>query len=253
MISRMRKCVLLVGVALLALAQSVPAQTGVTAVLPNGRVIHPAGNWIALAPYPFALAVRPDGAEIAAPSIGFPFALNVIANPADPQPSVRRMPAGENSDPAIEVHAGLAYSADGSLLYVATGDSGKIRTYKTSDWTKAAEVSLDGPIPNFSKPAEGSFAATVLASPDGKTLFALDQGNWRIVVHRQLSLRPRALSRWRAPLRHEHRALRIHHHSWRQRKKSTWHWPSLSTIRLSVQSRARRRHRRRQKDSRPRR
>ena len=182
MISRMRKCVLLVGVALLALAQSVPAQTGVTAVLPNGRVIHPAGNWIALAPYPFALAVRPDGAEIAAPSIGFPFALNVIANPADPQPSVRRMPAGENSDPAIEVHAGLAYSADGSLLYVATGDSGKIRTYKTSDWTKAAEVSLDGPIPNFSKPAEGSFAATVLASPDGKTLFALDQGNWRIVV-----------------------------------------------------------------------
>lgn len=166
---------------------SLLAQTGVTAVLPNGRAIHPAGHWIALAPYPFALAVRPDGGEIAAPSIGFPFALNVIANPSSAQPAVRRMPAGENNDPAVEVHAGLAYSADGSLLYVATGDSGKIRAYKTSDWTAAAEVSLDGPIPGTgqdagAKPAEGSFAATVIPSADGKTLYALDQGNWRIVI-----------------------------------------------------------------------
>ena len=43
------------------------AQTGVTATLPNGRAIHPAGNWIAVAPYPFAIAVRPDGAELAVP------------------------------------------------------------------------------------------------------------------------------------------------------------------------------------------
>jgi len=49
------------------------AQKGVTAILPNGREIHPAGNWISLAPYPFALSVRPDGREIAIPSIGFPF------------------------------------------------------------------------------------------------------------------------------------------------------------------------------------
>ena len=38
-----------------------PFSSGITAVLPNGREIHPAGNWIPLAPYPFALAVRPDG------------------------------------------------------------------------------------------------------------------------------------------------------------------------------------------------
>jgi DNA-binding beta-propeller fold protein YncE len=105
------------------------AQTGVTAVLPNGREIHPAGNWIAVAPYPFAVAVRGDGAQLAVPSIGFPFALNVIDGPAGENPAVRRMPAGENNDPAVEVHAGLAYSPEGKLLYVATGDSGKIRAY----------------------------------------------------------------------------------------------------------------------------
>jgi len=187
-------------------------QPGVTAVLPNGRQIHPAGNWIPLAPYPFALAVRGDGAEIAAPSIGFPFALNVVGDPSGARPTEKRMPAGENNDPAVEVHAGLAYSPDGSLLYVATGDSGKIRVYKTSDWTKVGEVSLDGAVEagdrqvaketsgvgaagarqagglpaqagnSAKREVHGSFAATLIVSADGKTLYALDQGNWRVVI-----------------------------------------------------------------------
>jgi len=157
------------------------AQSGVTAVLPNGREIHPAGNWIPLAPYPFALAVRPDGGEIAVPSIGFPFTLNVVADPSGASPTVRRMPpAGMHSDPVIEVHAGMTYSLDGSLLYVATGDSGKVRAYRTSDWTAAGEVSLDGPIAG--KESSGSFAATLILSQDGHTLYALDQGNWRVVI-----------------------------------------------------------------------
>jgi YVTN family beta-propeller protein len=165
-------------------AVALTAQSGVTAVLPNGREIRPAGHWIGLAPYPFALAVRPDGGQIAVPSIGFPFALNVIDGPTATQSAVRRMPAGEENDSKIEVHAGLAYSPDGALLYVATGDSGKIRSYRTSDWTKAGEVSLDGPVvrPDEIKVASGSFAATLIVSSDGKTLYALDQGNWRVVI-----------------------------------------------------------------------
>lgn len=156
------------------------AETGIVATLPNGRVIRPAGKWIPLAPYPFALALRPDGRQIAAPSIGFPFALNVIDDPAGTNPVVKRMPAGEKRDPAIEVHAGLVYSHDGSLLYVATGDSGKVRAYRTSDWTPAGEVSLDSPLGG--KQSDGSFAATLTISADGSTLYVLDQGNWRVVI-----------------------------------------------------------------------
>ena len=155
------------------------AQTGVTATLPNGRKILPTGNWIPLAPYPFALAVRPDGAEISVPSIGFPFALNVVDQPQGTSPSVRRMPSGHENDPSIEVHAGLAYSPDGALLYVATGDSGKIRAYRSSDWTPAGEVSLDGTLGG--KSFSGSFAATLVASADGRTLYALDQGDRKSV------------------------------------------------------------------------
>jgi YVTN family beta-propeller protein len=166
------------------------AQKGVTAILPNGREIHPAGNWISLAPYPFALSVRPDGREIAIPSIGFPFALNVISDPSSITPTVRRMPADTphtpgakhkaENDPSIEVHAGLAYTPDGALLYVATGDSGKIRAYRTSDWKPAGEVSLDGTLAGTQFSA--SFAATLTISADGKTIYVLDQGNWRVVI-----------------------------------------------------------------------
>jgi YVTN family beta-propeller protein len=171
---------LLVAAASAALSIAHAQTAGVTAVLPNGREIHPAGNWIPLAPYPFALAVRPDGMQIAVPSIGFPFALNVVDRPDNPQAAVTRMPSGSENDPNVEVHGGLVYSPDGSLLYVATGDSGKIRVYRTSDWHAVREVSLDGPLSgnNFG----GSFAATLAISSDGKTLYALDQGNWRIVI-----------------------------------------------------------------------
>jgi YVTN family beta-propeller protein len=180
MTSRIRRLICLACAAVVFTAPALRPQSGVTAVLPNGREIHPAGNWIPLAPYPFALAVRPDGGEIAVPSIGYPFALNVIANPSGASPSVLRMPPGSHNDPSIEVHAGLAYSQDGTLLYVATGDSGKIRAYRTSDWTAAGEVSLDGLIAE--KESSGSFAATLILSTDGHTLYALDQGNWRIVI-----------------------------------------------------------------------
>ena len=156
------------------------ALTGVTAVLPNGREIHPAGSWIQLAPYPFALAVRPDGGQIAIPSIGFPFALNVVDAPESANPTAMRMPKGENNKPEIEVHAGLMYSPDGSLLYVATGHSGKVVVYRTADWSHAAELSLDGA--TAGKEYKHSFAATLAASADGKTLFVLDQANWRIVI-----------------------------------------------------------------------
>ncbi len=129
---------------------------------------------------PLRIAVSPNGAQIAVPSIGFPFALNIVNLPDTAKATVTRMPAGHENDPKMEVHAGLAYSPDSALLYVATGESGKIRAYSTADWHAVGEVSLDGPLSgnNFG----GSFAATLVVSADGKTLYALDQGNWRVVV-----------------------------------------------------------------------
>lgn len=156
------------------------AQARVNATLPNGRQIEPAGKWIPVAPYPFALALRPDGAQVAVPSIGFPFAMNVIDNPTSDKPKTQRFPKTRENDPAVEVDAGVTYSADGRLLYVSTGDSGKVRVYDTTTWAAIKAASLDGAIGDGS--FDKSFAGALAISKDGKLLFVVDEGNWRVVV-----------------------------------------------------------------------
>ena len=156
------------------------AQTHGKSTLPNGREIEPVGKWFPVAPYPFAIAVRPDGAQAAVPSIGFPFALNVVDDPASDHPVTRRFPKTRENDPSIEVDAGVVYSPDGKLLYVSTGDSGKVRVYDTMDWSDARETTLGGEING--KKFEKSFAGALVLSKDGKLLFVVDEGNWRVVV-----------------------------------------------------------------------
>jgi YVTN family beta-propeller protein len=175
-----------------ALTQQPVAQSSIQATLPNGREIRPEGKWITVAPFPFALAVRPDGNQLAVPSIGWPFSLNLIDAPTGDAPTMHRYPEGHQNDPAIETHAGVAYSLDGSMLYLASGDSGKVKAYSAKNFKFLTEASLNGIIPTADgKPGQkfdDSFAATLILSPDGRTLYALDQGNWRVVIMDALTL-----------------------------------------------------------------
>ncbi|HZY72067.1 MAG TPA: YncE family protein [Edaphobacter sp.] len=75
---------------------------------------------------------------------------------------------------------GVVYSPDGSLLYDPTGDSGAIDIYDSHTWRHVGRIPLDGKLGG--RMYKESFAAVVLLSPDGKTLYALDQGNWRVVA-----------------------------------------------------------------------
>ncbi|MDX6460549.1 MAG: hypothetical protein QOE55_4246 [Acidobacteriaceae bacterium] len=152
----------------------------VRTTLPNGRTIAPAGTWTELAPYPFAVAARPDGKQLVAPSLGFPFTLNIVDEPADSEPKVRRIPAdGKNTD-EVQVHMGVAYSPDGSLLYDATGDSGAVNVLRTDTFAIVGRIALDGIVDGHE--AKESFAAALALSSDGSLLYVLDQGNWRVVV-----------------------------------------------------------------------
>jgi len=156
-----------------------------SATLPNGRVITPEGGWQTTAPYPYALAVRPDGNEIVMPSIGWPFSLNIVEHPASIGQAgsltpARRVPLGRKNDPEIQVHTGVVYSPDGALLYDTTGDTGSIHIYSTADWKRVGVVSLNGL--TAGKSFAQSFSAAIALSPDGRLLYVLDQGNWRVVV-----------------------------------------------------------------------
>ena len=148
--------------------------------LPNGRLITPQGAWHTVAPFPFALAVRPDGEQIVLPCIGWPFSLSIIDHPDSPDARVTNIPPGAKNDPDVQVHAGVAYSPDGRLLYDATGDSGAVDVWSTDNWQRVGRISLNGPLAgaNYSE----SFAANLAFSRDGRFLYVIDQGNWRLVV-----------------------------------------------------------------------
>ena len=107
---------------------------------------------------------------------GFPFALNVIRRPAGADRKVMQIPRGFLSAPSVEVYAGVAYSPDGKLLYVATGDSGSVEVLSTRDWHRIARINLNGRV------YKESFAAALVLSDKGKTLYVIDQANWRVVA-----------------------------------------------------------------------
>ena len=154
-----------------------PAQT---TTIPNGRQITPAGDWISVAPFPFALALRPDGQQLIAPSLGFPFALNIIDRPASADRKVAQIPPGFRSVAGAEFYAGVAYSPSGKLLYVATGDSGAVDVLATSNWRRIARINLNGLLHGHIY--KESFAASLVLSQNGHRLYVIDQANWRVVT-----------------------------------------------------------------------
>ena len=157
---------------------SLVAQMATT--IPNGRQITPLGDWISVAPFPFALALRPDGQQLVAPSLGFPFALNVMDRPANAERKVTQNPRGFRSVPGVEFYAGVAYSPDGKLLYVATGDSGAVDVWATADWHRIARINLNGASQGHIY--KESFAASLVLTKNGRRLYVIDQANWRVVV-----------------------------------------------------------------------
>lgn len=168
-------CLLMAVTCLSSLAQT---ETHITAIIPNGRKITPFGDWISVAPFPFALALRPDGRQLVVPSLGFPFALNVIGQPPTVDSKVTQIPQGFLSTPDVEVYAGVAYSPDGKLLYVATGNSGAVEVMDT--WRRRARINLNGV---YQGPVyKESFATSLVLSSNGRRLYVIDQANWRVVV-----------------------------------------------------------------------
>ncbi len=176
----MRALWLLIVASMLSVSSLSQVQSVAATTIPNGRVITPVGDWISVAPFPFALALRPDGQQLVAPSLGFPFALNVIDRPGRAERKVTQNPRGFLSVPGVEVYAGVAYSPDGKMLYVATGDSGAVEVRATADWHRVARITLNGA--SQGRVYKESFAASLVLTKDGRRLYVIDQANWRVVV-----------------------------------------------------------------------
>lgn len=169
----MRRPSLRIVLALVALAhapsasaaeRSVPGKlpTGET-LLPNGRLLTPTGTQIEVAPYPFALALTPDGTRVVAACTG-----------ADDQ-SLHLLDAATGKllakEPVKKSWLGLAISPEGKRVYLAGAGGRNVLVYRLESDRFVAEDAL--PLRRADEPAKLDATPSGLAvSTDGKSLWA---------------------------------------------------------------------------------
>ncbi|MCB0278650.1 MAG: hypothetical protein KDD94_04060, partial [Calditrichaeota bacterium] len=148
-------------------------------VLPNGRIITPLGRSIITAPHPFGLTLSPDGQTVVTANSGTsPLSITIIHHILSENPQVQQIPPGPSTDEGVlaSVFMGLAISPDNKTVYVAGGQENKIYLFDLK--TGAANGSIDCSQGDYLH----GYIGDMTLSSDGKTLYAVDQIGFRMVI-----------------------------------------------------------------------
>jgi len=158
------------------------------AVLPNGRLITPAGRELAVnAPKPFGLAVAPNGSMLATVNSGTnPFSVSLVKNINANAPTTSVV--GLSS-----AFMGVTFSPDSSRFYAAGGENGMIWVGDTATATVIGSVNLNGQAHPFGAPMSptanpsGRFKGTypgnlTLGGPNRRYLYVVEQGSFNVFV-----------------------------------------------------------------------
>jgi YVTN family beta-propeller protein len=153
-----------------------------TTVLPNGRLLTPAGKNMVVAPHPFGLTLSGDGKIAVTANSGVsPLSISIIRN-LNTSPEIRQVPPGYSTNTGVleSVFMGLAISPDNRKVYVSAGQENSILVFDLLTGNKIdsvdCSVSADG-----NKFPDGYIGDMVL-SKDGNHIFAVDQTNFRLVI-----------------------------------------------------------------------
>jgi DNA-binding beta-propeller fold protein YncE len=160
-------------------------------VIPNGRLIDPAGKSILTAPHPYGLTLSPDGnMAVTANSGTNPLSITIIRGILSEHPEVQQIPPGPSTDAGVlaSVFMGLAVSPDMQTIYVAGGQENKIYLFDANSGDKIGHIDCS----DSSGPMDYShgYIGDLSLSENGKTLYAVDQIGFRVLV---LDLETRSL------------------------------------------------------------
>ncbi len=155
--------------------------TGKT-IIPNGRILTPAGKSIVVAPHPYGLTLSHDGnTAITANSGTGPLSITIIRNILS-YPEVQQVPPGPATDKGVlaSVFMGLAVSPDNSTVYVAGGEVNKIYLFDIRTGRKTD--SIDCAHQSDSSDYSDGYIGDLVLSADGKKLYAVDQIGFRMII-----------------------------------------------------------------------
>lgn len=152
-------------------------------VIPNGRYLTPAGKNIMTAPHPYGLTISPDGnVAVTANSGTSPLSITIVRNLLSAEPEVQQVPPGPSTDKGVlaSVFMGLAISPDNKTVYVAGGQENKIYLFDVD--SGAAQGSIDCSYLSDKLDYTHGYIGDLELSKDGKTLYAVDQIGFRMMI-----------------------------------------------------------------------
>ncbi len=154
-----------------------------TTVLPDGRFLRPYGTTHVIAPHPFGLIVDPTGQTAVTANSGTnPLSVTILDSVFLSKPHIRQIPEGYQTDRGVlaSVFMGLAIDPRDSVLYVSGGQENQI--YRFDLATGAPQGSVDcGVFQGDTLYADG-YLGDLKMSSDGRTLYAIDQINFRLLI-----------------------------------------------------------------------
>ncbi len=168
-------------------------------VLPSGRLLTPAGNFIRITNDPFGMAISPDGKKAVTLHNGVftIIELTSLKNTRVPGYSkqlnspLTHEPLGENEPP--QAHSletvvspftkgsflGVAFAPDSKTVYLSGGDNGAVIVYDIEKLQRTDSISLDGMVDGVA--FDDSFTSDLLLNEAKNELLILDRGNFRLV------------------------------------------------------------------------
>src|SRR5664280_546163 len=153
-----------------------------TTVIPNGRLLTPAGRSFEVAPHPFGLAISSDGETAVTANSGVsPLSISIIHN-LTTTPSLMQVPPGYSGNSGIleSVFMGLAISPDNRKVYVAAGQVNRILVFDLQTGIKIDSV--DCSIGENGGSYPDGYIGDLTLTRNGYYLFAVDQINFRMVI-----------------------------------------------------------------------
>ncbi|MFA5330235.1 MAG: hypothetical protein WC384_20740, partial [Prolixibacteraceae bacterium] len=147
-----------------------------TTILPSGRFVTPAGDFVRITHDPFGMDISPDGKKAVTLHNGVFTIIDLQSLQTTRVPSYDgkiKSPLSKGS------FLGVAFANDSKTVYLSGGDNGAVISYDIEKLALIDSISLNGTVDGTDY--EDSFTSDLILNNDKNELLVLDRGNFRMV------------------------------------------------------------------------
>lgn len=149
---------------------------GGTTILPSGRFLTPAGEFLRITNDAYGLAISPDGKKSVTLHNGVFTIIDLQTLDAVRVPDYDKKIKSPLSNGSF---LGVAFANDSKTVYLSGGDNGAVITFDTEKLVRTDSISLNGVVDGVDY--GDSFTSDLILNDDKNELLVLDRANFRMV------------------------------------------------------------------------